>query len=393
MLSTGVDLRPWAGAGVFVTVWPLTVTLDPYTDAGEGLFDDIVDALCGRSPPAGQSVAQYAAAVLAVPIPGSAPWVARIDEDDRVFLEAAVAFEVQLAPAWGFTDAITPAVAVGARWRATAQADWVRGNVEQRIGVRAAAPDPWTYVPQLARVQSIPVALRSTLTSDADQIDQALTVQGADVAAHADSNVRWGIDETGRVWRSWDSTSAIEALFAVWPSFAARLGFTRGWTTVTTGDLVVETAIDPCPGVLCPTRPLAEPVRRSTDVRASTSRSLAGLVRRVERAQLQVWSVQLLLDGLMDLGDDLWDHYLRRWVPYQSRRVVLYQDAGDTRRRGELPVGDAYGLLSTVQDGGRWGRIIGVLDEGHDTAPVLEAQQGLYRRGPATFRIAEVPGA
>lgn len=389
MVSCGVDLRQWSGAPIFVPLPGLGVVSLPTYTTGRGLFSDVVDALCGRSAPPGQSVAEFADVALAVPIPGSPPWSAGIDADDRVFLEAAAAFEVQAASSWGFVAAVTAAVAVGGgRWRATAQADWLRGNVHQRLGVRVAAPAPWDFVPDLARVQSIPVALRSSALTDADAVPQALTIQGADVAADpAHSPHRWGIDATGRVWRS---TQGLGFLGIV-ADFAARLGFARGWTTTVVGALTVQTALDPCPGVLCPSRPPPEPMIRGTDLRVAATRALSGLVRRVERGQAQTWVVQLLLDGLQDDWDDLWDHYLRRWVPYQSRRVVVYQDLGETRRRGALEDAQAYDLVRTVQGGGRWGRVVCVLDEAHDAAQALEAQAGLYRRAPLALRLVEVP--
>jgi hypothetical protein len=353
-------------------------------------------------------VAEYADAVLAVPIPGSVPWAAGINTADRVYLEAGAAFDVQAAPTWGFTAAITPAVAVGGgRWRATAQADWRRGNIvptagdSGRIAVRAAAPDPWVFVPDLCRWQSVPVALRASTLVDADSVPQAQTVQGADDAAFAalTRTIRWGIDDTGRVWRT-HSHGGGGAGASTWvpgavPDFEQRIGWGRG-VTVTLGPgplLVTQTGLDPCPGVLCPSRPPAEPMTRGTDLRVSATRALSGLVRRVERGQAQTWVVQLLLDGLQDDWDDLWDHYLRRWVPYQARRVVVYQELGETRRRGAIEDAQSYGLLRTVQGGGRWGRVVCVLDEAHDTAQALEAQGGLYRRAPLTLRLVEVPGA
>jgi hypothetical protein len=394
-LMTGADWRAWAGVAVFNGgVGP--TSLYAYAATGEGLFTDVLDALCGRHAPAGADVAALATAGWTG---GGAPaFTAGIDTDDRVWLEAALGFSVAGVD-YGFT-ANTAAVPVGARFRATAPSEWTRGNIEGLSALLVITPaggGAAYSVPHAARVQSVPVALRASTLADADAVPDAETLQAADnaVSGGATLGIRWGVDAAGHVWRSWDTAAAPGALAPVWTSASSRqrLGFSGAEVAVVVGTRATVTADYPCPGVLAPSRPLAEPLVPWVDVQAATTRTLAGRVYRVERAQTVGWTVQVWLDGLLDDGDDLWDHYRRRWVPYQAEHVTVYLEAGDTRRRGEVPAGDVYGLLRTVQDGGLHGRLVCTLAESHAAQTELRGEGGLYRRAPLVLQVVEVPGA
>jgi hypothetical protein len=386
MLMTACDLRAWSSTTIFSG--PNAVTLAAYTGAGEGLFGDVVDALCGRSSYIGQDIAALAdSGWTGAGVPA---FTAGIDVDDHVFLEADLGFTVSASLLWGFS-ANTAAVLVGARWIATADTDWTRGNVSPRLIITPAAGGPGYFVPQRGRYHSIVVALRATSLTDADTVPYLETIQAADCAANHTS-IRWGINSTGRVYRSWAIGAAPVA--PVWSSLSmmARFGFAGAEVATNDGSVVMVTATNPCPGVLAPSRPLAEPLIPWSEHEVATARTQAGRVYRVERALTHGWTAAIDLDGLLDDGDDLWEHYRRRWLPYQGDGVTLYQEAGDPRRRGDPQAGDVYGRLRTVQDDGYGhGRIVGTLAESHATTHELVGRSGLYRQAPLVFRLAEVP--
>jgi hypothetical protein len=392
-LMTACDLRPWASTTIFSG--PNPVTLPAYSAAGEGLFGDVVDALCGRASYLGQDLAALADAGWTG---GGVPAFSfTINTSDRVEVSAALAFSIWRSGSLGFTG-VTPAVLVGARWVATAQADWRRGNwspvtVNDRPYIDPVPAGANYFLDVNSRSHSVVCSIRSTALTDLDTVDYTKTIQGIDCAANH-ASIRWGVDSTGRVWRSWSAVAAPVA--PVWASLSmmARLGFTGAETAVLSdaGTVATVTATHPCPGVLAPSRPLSEPLVPWSEHEADSARTQAGRVYRVERGLTHGWTASIDLDGLLDDGDDLWEHYRRRWLPYQGDRVTLYQEAGDPRRRGDPQAGDVYGRLRTVQDDGYGhGRIVGVLAESHATTHELVGRSGLYRQAPLVFRLAEVP--
>lgn len=387
-LHTSFDARQWSGINVFDR-GALNVVLGPYAAAGEGLFGDVVDALNGRRHVNDDLPADLAALWILAGGPGAPAFTVGIDSADRVFFQSNnQPFTVtDQTPGLGFTAA-TAAVG-GGPWRATAPSDWTRGNTLARVTITPGAPGVPYVVPQLVVLrQSVPCLLRGFGPADADAV-AAVTVEDQDSTA-----ARWGIDADGRVW--WSSTGAPPGAIAgpVWVDldFRDRLGFTGNEVAEAVGGATVYRATRPCPGVLAPSRPLAEPLVRVSEIEASTARLLSGDSYRVEHSQSLGWLAQIWLDGPLDDGADLWAHYLRRWIPYQGDRVTLYQDA-DTRRRGEVTMGDGYGLLRTVELDGYRGRIVCRLAPDHGARAELAAQEGIYRRAPVAFRLQEVPGA
>lgn len=387
MLMAACDLRPWSNTTLFSG--PSPVTLPTYSAAAQGVFRDTLDALCGRGSYVGEDLAARATAAWTG---GGAPaFTAGIDSDDHVWLEADLQFTVGALVQWGFT-APTAAVAVGARWRATADADWARGNISGPLSITPAGGGAAYTAPRTSRYHAIPVAIRASSLAGFDSVPYLDTIQAADCAANHVS-IRWGIDSTGRVYRAW--TQASGPVAPVWASLSAmeRFGFTGSEPITTIAGISRVTAEHPCPGVLAPSRPLAEPVVPWSEVEADTVRTQGGRVYRVERALTHGWTAAVDLDGPLDAGDPLWEHYRRRWLPYQADGVTLYLDAGDPRRRGDEQSGAIYGLIYTVQgDGYGHGRIVGTLAESHQTSTELRGRAaGLYRQGPLTFRMAENP--
>jgi hypothetical protein len=208
------------------------------------------------------------------------------------------------------------------------------------------------------------------------------------------STVRWGVDADGHVYWSHETAAPPPGPFA-WTSttFRDRLGFTGQELGVVQGGATVYTAERPCPGVLTPSRPLAEPVERWVDQLSDAVRSLDGSIYRVEHSTSQGLRVVVYVDGPLDAGEELRRHLLHRWLPYQADRVTLYQDWGDTRRRGWAVDGQGYGILRTVESGGYRGRCIGVLAPAQEQVSTMTATAGLYRRGTWSVRLVEVPDA
>ena len=407
MLLTGCDLRPWAGLNVFDR-GATHVSLGSFASAGEGLFTDVLDALGSReSGWSGNAGAdQYSdlrneidAAWSAAGL-GATVWTVGIDAADRVYVESSAEnFHIR-GPALGFSAVdYTPTVGVGP-YRATGPDEWARGPVLitsvgygagyvklQDVPVTTSiTADRWRRL-----AQSVPAWLRVEDFGDADSPAWE-TVAQSDRAALADASITWGIDSTGRAYSSWWSGGFAGAATLAWvdTEFRDRLGFTGAEVSVRYAGIYTLTADRPCPGVVAPSRPLAEPLTRWRDDLTAASRSMAGAMSWVDHSGQLGWLVQVFLDGLYDEGDDLWDHYLRLWLPYSTDYASVALDIGDTRRRGVLATGDGYSLLYTVEDDGLHGRILGRHAPGRESRVELSAQLRMYRRAPVSLRIVEV---
>ena len=320
-------------------------------------------------------------------------FTAGIDADDRVYIESDTqSFDVDSA-AYGFPTTVTSVG--GGPWRATATTNWDRGVLPGAEYVRitpTGGGGGYNCPTWSVDTQSVPVRLRSNDTSrldDADYVDRTLTLQylDNDVNDPTQRRITWGINDNGHVFRAWPPGLGISPS---WPDldFAHRLGFDGTESMVIVGSVRLLTGNNPCPGVIVPSRPVDNPVEGRSVGRLSAT-ALNGAVYNVEHSNQDLMTISWFLDGPQDFGDDLWVHYLRRFLPYAHNLVTYYQQWGDTRRQGHELLYQDYSLLRTQEQ--YRGRMICRLAPGSSATTTLEKSNRLRRRSPITTRLAEDP--
>lgn len=366
--------------------------------AGRGVFEDALMGLTGHGVPSGyEAYVQLASTLAALPD----VWEVGIDTNDLVFFESDT-HPFTVTAGGGFDELGFPVLApvasvpVGAKHRATATANWTRGNVDVGpvafVVTTGGGPVPFA-VGALPRVQDVPVLLRaSSGTADLDDVAGARDLTTVDTAA-AFWLASWGVDDQGRAWTSY--LVALADLVWVDLNFRDRLGFSGAEVPINDGTRKVLTAAHQMPGVLIPTRPLDD-IHPEGETFAEHVVQTVGTYGSNYVATHHRWRCTAWLDGPADSVDlhRHW-HYACKPYLYAGAPCGLYQDWGDSRRAGWRQVygllytREAVGLLGSDQGGYR-GRIRGFM------GPSINAQETtwpnrLRMRSPLVFTVAENP--
>ena len=390
-LLTEYDMRAYAGVEVFSR--SAAVTLQNYgtSPAGDGIYEDLVFFLNGRTAPSSPTQTWSAQADASNTFGTS--WALSINSDDKVTITADVDFEVRstgTVDALGFGSVAVGASLVGSDYVATAPNDWQRGDLDladvQYTVDEVGGAGTFTFPDLPHHLQDVTVGMRdATTTNDADTFTGLKSLELLDRSANSGGFITWYIDSTGRVNCSY--SNAVGDL--TWSSTEIRdlLGFTGDETpSGTTYKLL--TATHKASGVLIPSRPYQSHHLRGENV--AQARRLIGGGYVSNHIGTYVTSVlRFDLDALLDSSDD-YRHFTDRWVPLCSpgERVNFYQGWGDSRRA--LPSASvnssqpAYDTLYTSEDNGEYGRVRGSL--------ITEAFDLIYpgrlkRRVPVTMEI------
>jgi hypothetical protein len=400
-LMSEFDAREWSGVTVFAR--GANVVLPTYAAAGTtGLYADPLWFLNGRMRTGDSlSVGQALGSMLTKAGAAAAgrTFTTGIDADDRVFVQADGAFDINAASAsnaLGFsTSPLTASAIGGGLYRATAQADWSRGAVTLSA---TAGPhldvddgtgtfDTTTYS---GRFSNVVEWLRTTAANDADEpatlaaVLEYLDNDANGVAVGTLASITWGIDDSGHVFTSWPSSTGIAA--PTWSSttFRDRLGFSGNESAVTTDGLTVLTADYPMPGVFVTVEPLQLPPRDAPTEDSSTLALVGGGMASTLWRRVRQWDASFYVEGPASVLAQH-RHYVDRFLPYvtRGRPITLYPEWGDPRRRLD-PMSvtasvDAYGLLYTSQEHGERGRIIGTVSDANPAQRVMEWQADRIR--------------
>jgi len=388
-LLTTLDARTWAGTDV-VRSAGAPVAIPAYSGVGDGLFSDVLAFLNGHCVFSGQSIPELATSGWTGA--GAPTFTAGIDENDRVWLESDTHdFSVTTCVALGFIGIQTTTGA--GPYRMTATNDWMRGNWHSGVDIPTLTPfgaAAYYTIADGSTYQDVRVALRPSTATGPDSGSYAGCLEAADNTGGGTTAVRWGLDADGHVY-----TCRPAAATLGWQgtSFRDRLGFSGAEVAVASGTGRIYTADYPCPGVIVPSRPL-DSVRPVDSRVSSASSDTAGRVSRVSSAALEQWEIAFYVDGPYDDGDDLSQHYLRRWRPYSDDRVTLYQEWGDSRRRLDPQLvrnggQEAYDLDYTSERYGYRGRIVGYLVSDSPGRRVIQWPQRIMRRSPLSMTLQE----
>ncbi|MBU1429744.1 hypothetical protein KKF91_04185 [Myxococcota bacterium] len=367
-LVAGVDLRPWAGQ-VILRRGTHEVLLPAWSLPGEGVFEDLIDALNGRGEY--NSLGDRAQAALDIASPGE--WInIWLSEADRVFIECSTTFQLNGAAEsvpYGWPNTPSPYYASmtgSGSWRLEAPEEWQRGAFEalNRLSI--------DLDPEGAKIgvlfgaggvhQDVITSLRNSGNSPTDDEDGrgAVNLQALDCIANAQTTIMWALDALGRVVISY--STSIEDIEWVAEGLRDLLGFTGLETPETVGFYRKLTATYPPAPVLIIER-LAR-AERSLLRDASTVRLSDGRYGFVHRGDHPRWALDFYLRGPAT-GRDQVSLYLARFTPAAPAGFALnfYQEWGDprrARRAHEVNVSQsAYSMTRTAERDGRRGRILG----------------------------------
>ena len=365
---TEVDARAWSGS-IFDMSGGGLVAL-PTQD----FWEDALNLLNGRCSAATHDLDAR------VKIIKGGTWTIYLNGSDRVVIEdTAGAFTLNAGfgeAAYGFPNApYASAVVAGPTNQIIADAEWVRGNVQN---AHLALDDGAVgLIPDVAfRSQDVITMLRSTTLADADGDDRVTNLEVQTNAAYGSAQgYRWGINATGFAWLAVDSASgtAPDASGFLNDDLQRFLGFKGDETTQVIADASTGTSLEvieatyPCEGAIVPSRPLNRITARF-DETTNTARLTSREIASNKVMDYNSWVVEWWLDGPADCID-LSTHWINSLVrrAQKGNRWALYQVWGDPRRAiftadvrtDTSGTVDAFSLLSTAELDGYRGRIRG----------------------------------
>lgn len=401
-LLSAVDLRRWSGQTVLKRD-EYDVTLPSYGD-GEGIYEDMISALCGRGSYSGTSLQSDLTAVGT----GAGVWTIQHRNSDRIRLQSTgQAFSLdarQHNATYGYPTSGAASQLVSGVHRMDASAEWLRGVVQARqLRIVPSASDPFLLPSAPFMASDLITMLRQAgSVGDADDLHDPAgsfrSLEAADNAAAEVAGIRWGMDGRGHVF--WAAPAALGLAPPTWlvTSFRDRLGFSGREGGISAGGLDWVIADYPCPGVYVPTYPLTRLVRTVEEFSSGMRLSSGGWSGQ-HRGTWCGWSLSFFVDGPAD-PRSTWRHFAERFLPYVpvGSRISLYLRWGDPRR--SLGPYDAvagvepYSLLHTSELEGRRGRIRGRVAGTSDLRRQLDWPGTAERRIPVTFAIDDIePGA
>lgn len=394
----------------------------PGNGPGSGLFPNIIEALTGRY------VGGYSTSYISSPYYEDAyssvvfflwytfagvltpPWGALsindvkvgIDANDKVYIELPAPFTVEAglgSDQWGFVTDVAASL-VGSIYRATATADWVRGDfllynarfyvdagANGRRLVLADALNKWAL--------DVPSALRNKVqlnvaNPDLPTATYALySLAGAtdDSSSTVSQSISWGINDKGYVFYisnqddplAWYTTALAK-------EFKMLLGFTGETVTPLLGSNYKHTASSPCAWSLFFSRPF-DSIDPTVIPLGSGVRLANGQTASISYGTAYGWSMTGWLDGPSDTYDRHM-HLIRRVGPLMGpgKMVSVSQDWGDSRRGRRIEEGGAYNVDATVEMNGYRGLIIGAITE--DRGPYsVSWPQNIRQRSPFSLSI------
>jgi hypothetical protein len=345
-LLAGCDVAALAGLIPF-TRGATNITLPAAASMYDGgRYPDVVAWLTGYGSQAGRHLAGDIITAWAAAGGGTLAWEADITTDDRVRIRVpnaslgAWSLVATAGNAYGMPTGTTAASLVSGYRQVVGTLPWTRGNYDA-----GASPHSLTITDGVdtigvstitARVHSVPTMLRASTTTD-EGVSPLTSLEDADNDAvdNADRRVRWGLDETGRVWTSypsptidpigWLSTTAGLA-------FRRLMGFTGSESPVVTGGRALLTATYVCPLVL--------PLSRGMTRYSQTLRTSAGLVelssgraRGRHIGHCRQHGVGYTLRGPTHTTSDEGQALSACWpLLGRGQRVAISHDLGDPRR-------------------------------------------------------------
>ena len=359
-------------------------------------YEDMTSFLNGRGMASGLDLSSQVATQSTF----GTDWHIGIDANDKIEISSTHDFKIKFntgSTIVGNTDVLgigssyvntsgsatigTPLLA----YKVTAGSEWTRGEIVgfsykiEEIGGGAGA---FTFN-FIGGAQDLAIACRSRGNGDIDDLTECL--ESEDLAKHSGSDIRWYLNDSGKVVCSYVLASNI-----TWNNseFKKLLGFTGDESVESINAYSVVTASNYAKGVLVPSRPYQDNYLTVENV--SQSRRLIGGSYVSNYVGTYITTVlRFDLDARLD-QIDLYRHFTNNFISFISsgERINFYQVWGDSRRAMISADADsdqpAHDLLFTSSRNGYEGRIRASLLTDNFT---LQYPTGLRRRVPVSMRL------
>lgn len=353
-IIAGLDMSEWAGVTLFSRNGTDVAAPALGTLHDGGHYPDVVAMLNGW--------ASYRNATSALDAQWSGTGTVRygIDSDGMLYVErlgGVGTFTVTPGTSnpWGWPAGTTTSSSVGGNQRVTATSPWTRGQFiadtdAQYTIVEGFVSETVPVVPTVA--QCLPVYLNGQTTADADEVTETLEKWDNAALDAATKRIKWGIDDTGRVFSSWPSGPS----WAIsWSSttFRSALGFTGSESAVLTNGVYVLTATHAPVGLLLCRSGIAQMDPRrvhygtALDLVDGTVRGRSVSTVREVDLSVSLRSAMAVVDSDAAYTDEA-EIWLHRVSPYlfPGARVTIVPRLGDPRMGWSLPEQLANGVTS-----------------------------------------------
>lgn len=384
--AAAVDLDSAAGAPLFHRGGDSVVV-------SQRLHGDPIELFTGRCSRAGRSLPEEAI---------SLGYVAGVDRDDRLFLRADFAFQVDPGAGnavYGFAAAGQVSALVGGQHVVKATGDWRAGNIDARFTVTDGGGTA-TYPSVPGKANSLIDLMRSTAEDD-DDVTASVTgcIEAADNAVYDDEDqrIRWGLDADGRAWSAWPASLDLPAPTITNSQLRRWLRVDGTETRQTITDNTGATyhywaAARPAVWMLVPTRP-AKVIERAFEVQMTGGRTRDGLNINHELSRTLSRRISWYVDG-PNARSPMAEH-TEQWL-LNYGRFNLYQHWGEPRRAVPADLCDAatgsgpapYDLVYTSERDGERGRI--ALSRGPKSFKGTLEYEGLHRARGVQDLVADV---
>lgn len=345
------DPRPWRGV-VVARLGLADVTIP--SDAEP--FQDAITFASGRG------VQRTLQTSLTANKTGAGTWTIGLDEDDRFYVEADVAFSIGACAPLGFSAAGLVGGG-GPTYRRTAQADWVRGQVADlamTITPAASAAFQLVVAGKRTTVQSPVTYLVGPGTDPYDGTKgtpSTYNFSALVAAAATRDDFHASFDAEGHLVLSW-AVAPLLGWTWVDSSFARACGFDTTELPTFSGNIVTLRAAHPFPG-LHVSQHGAVRLEEGAGEEVTRTRLRSGAQRAARRGYWQTLAYETWVYGQAAAVDEL-AHLARRsrrlW--HEGALVSLYREWGDPRWAQDLleSSGGQYDAYRTPEADGRHGR-------------------------------------
>lgn len=368
----------------------------PSQDFTTKTYEDLISFLNGR----GMQLAQTLGRQLITLSSFGTSWHIGIDANDKIEISSSHDFKIKFnsgSTLIGNTDVLgigssyvntSGAATIGTpllAYKVTAPSEWSRGELVsfsykiEEIGGGGGAFN-FNFA---GGAQDLIVALRARGSGDID--DSAECLEAEDLAQHPLGDIRWYVNNAGKVVCSYVGASNI-----TWDNseFKKMLGFTGDEVTQLINNYTVIEATNYAKGVLVPSRPYQDNYLTTENV--SQSRRLIG--GRYVSNYIGTYIATVLsfdLDARLD-QIDLYRHFTDNFISFisEGERINFYQNWGDSRRAMISASADsdqpAHDLVFTSSRNGYEGRVRASL---LTSSFNLQYPTRLRRRVPVTIRM------